>query len=146
MLFLVSTVAVAAELHLELKTEDGISETVSWAPSDSFTRRFGPVQTKSNGSAVYVVTVPNAVFDAIDNLYHVDVSVCVEWSRKGKNDRLCQKDELSAPAEASGKSQHDVAVKSKIDFDWTVSLWYTGEPPVPLGLPAPPPPEPEDDL
>lgn len=146
MFVLVPMVASAAELHVELKTADGISESGSWAPTETFSKKYGPVQTKSKGSAVYVITVPNAVFDAIDDVYRVDLSICVEWSRKGKTDRLCQKDELPAPPEARGPGIHEVKVKSKIDFDWTVSLWYTGEPPVPVGLPAPPPPEPEDDL
>jgi hypothetical protein len=146
MFVLYPMMASAAELHLELKTADGISEAGSWIPTDSFSKKYGPVETKGNGSAVYVVTVPNAVFDPLENAYRVDVSICVEWSRKGKTERLCQKDDLAAPAQANGPSSHAVSVKSKVNFDWTVSLWYTGEPPVPLGLPPAPPPEPEDEF
>jgi hypothetical protein len=145
MIVLLPLAASAAELHVRLVTEDGIDDSAAWSQTETLTKKYGPVETKSKGSAVYVVTVPNAVFDPLENAYRVDLSVCVEWSRKGKNDRLCQKDDLPAPAEATGPSTHTVTVKSKIDFTWTVSLWYTGEPPVPVGLPAPVP-EPEDDL
>lgn len=145
MFVLFPMVASAADLHIELKTADGISESGTWVPTETFSKKYGPVHTKSNGSAVYTITVPNAVFDPLDNAYVVDLSICVEWSRKGKTERLCQKDDLPAPAESAGPASHEVTVKSKIDFDWTVSLWYTGDPPAPIGLPAPPP-ETEEEL
>lgn len=135
--------AEAADLHLALKSPDGVDEASDWAATETFRKKYGPVQV-GKSSAVYSVTIPAAVYDPLEDAYRMEVSVCVEWSRKGANDQFCQKDDALAPAEAHGPRHLDYAVKGKDKFRWAIEIWFTGEPPVPAGLPAPEP-EPEPD-
>ena len=138
MLQLLVGLAQAADIHLDLTSEDGIAEQAQWKSSETFTRRFGPVETKKGGSAVYAITVSPSVFDPLENAYRVELSTCIEWSRKGKSDRTCQRDEILAPPEANGPTVRSWSVKGSDKFEWTAKLWFTGESPRPgVGPTAP---------
>jgi hypothetical protein len=101
MLQLLIGVAAAADIHLELTTDDGVNETAQWASTETFSKRFGPVSAGSR-STVYTVSVMPSVFDPLNGTYRVELNVCMEWSKGKKHDRHCHKDEIPTPAEASG--------------------------------------------
>ena len=127
--------ALAADIHLELVTEDGINEQASWRSTETFSRKYGPVETRKKGSAVYAVTIMPSVFDPLENAYRVELNTCIEWSRKGRSDRMCQKDEILAPPEGDPSTQ-SWKVKGGDTFEWTAKLWFTGESPTPGVGPA----------
>ncbi|MEQ1569344.1 MAG: hypothetical protein ABMA64_27150 [Myxococcota bacterium] len=133
--------ASAADLHVQVETAEGLSETHSWASVDTFLRRLGP-RTSGKSSVEYVVSAPTSVYDAVDGAYRVELSVCLEWTRKGKSDRWCKKEEVLAPPESAGPNVLTGSIKAKDKFEWTMRLWYTGEPP---STTVPLPPEPVEE-
>jgi hypothetical protein len=120
--------AQAVDLHVHLTTEEGIDETYSWASDNTFSRKFGP-RKAGKSSVVYALTIPTAVYDEVGGGYSLEVSMCLEWSRKGDNDRWCDKQEVLAPPESAGPVKVPGALKGKDKFAWTIELWFTGEPP-----------------
>ena len=136
--------ARATELHLTLSTPTGVNEHLTWSHTEMFRTRHGPVQNKK-ASVVYTVSVPSAVYDPLENAFRVELSTCLEWSRKGTSDRYCQRDAVLVPPEGEGPAFVDYVVKGKEKFVWKIRAWFVGEPPVAPGLPAPEPePEPDD--
>lgn len=142
LLAMTAGVAAAVDLHVRMATDEGIDETYSWSSSDTFSHRFGP-RRAGKSSVVYVVTVPTAVYDQVGGGYRLEVSVCLEWSRKGKSDRWCTKEEIVAPPESAGPATVPGSLKAKDKFGWQMTLWFTGEPPNLTQEPLLP--EPEDE-
>lgn len=136
--------AQAADVHLTLAIGEG--ETQSWAlPStESLTQVLGPFQTKKS-SAIYRITASPSVFDPMADAFRTEVTICREWSRKGQAGRHCDKNELLAPKESAGRASVERSFKVGGEkFSFSIQAWYTGEPPIPAGLPAPEPePAPE---
>jgi hypothetical protein len=125
---MIAGAAGAADLHMNVVTGEGISETLHWNSADTITKRLGP-RFSGKSSVVYAVNVPAAVYDATEGVYRVDLSLCLEWSRKGTLDRWCTREEAIAPAESDGPRQITGALKAKDKFSWSFELWFTGEPP-----------------
>lgn len=136
MLVWLSTVALAADLHLILDMNNGRAEELSWPASESVSKRFGPVPI-GKSSTVFLVTIQPSVFDPLQGVYRVELSVCAEWTRKKDHDRYCDRKELLAPKE--GTARHEVSLKGKDTIEWSSEVWFTGEAP-PTGLPVEPPP------
>jgi hypothetical protein len=128
--------AGAADLHIEAKTAEGIHDSAVWGANDAFDKKFGPA-IAGKSSVVYQVTVMGAVWDPSQSAYLVDLGLCVEWSRKGKPGRWCNKEDVLAPA-----TPHTVSgsLKDKDKFEWSFDLWFTGDPPT-TAAPTPAPSE-----
>lgn len=136
--------ALAADVHLKLETSEG--EVKAWTVPyrETMTETLGPFKTKKS-SAIYRVSLQPSVFDPMANAFRLEFTVCREWTRKGKGGRYCDKPELLAPPEGAGPVGQERSFKIEGEkFSFTVQAWYTGEPPIPAGLPAPEPePAPE---
>jgi hypothetical protein len=124
--------AGAADLHLTLDM-DGLVQEVVWPSQEALSKRYGPVEI-GKSSAIFLITAPGSVFDPLEGAYRVELSVCIEWTRKRDHDQYCDRKELFVPDEQS-TVRHEVAVKAKDKYEWRVEMWYTGEAP-PTGLPT----------
>jgi hypothetical protein len=146
MLQLLIGVATAADIHLELATADGVSETATFPTTETFSGRYGPV-SKGSRSTVYTVSVMPSVFDPLEGVYRVELYVCTEWSKGRKHDQHCQKSDVPAPPEASGPKVTEVAIKAPGGgkFSWVAKTWFTGESP-PTGAGPQKVEEPEEEL
>jgi hypothetical protein len=146
MLHLLIGIATAADIHLELTTDDGVAESGTWKSTETFSGRFGPVDAGSR-STVYVVSVMPSVFDPLKGVYTVPLNVCVEWTKGRKGDQHCQKTEVPAPPESSGPATNEVSIKAPGGgkFSWVSKTWFTGESP-PVGAGPQKVEEPEDEL
>jgi hypothetical protein len=146
MLHLLIGVAAAADVHLDLATDDGVHETAQWRSTETFSGRFGPV-AQGGRSTVYTVSVMPSVFDPLSGAYKVELNVCMEWSKGRKKDRHCHKDEVAAPPEANGPTVTQISLKAPGGgkFGWVAKTWFTGESP-PVGAGPQKVEEPEEAL
>jgi hypothetical protein len=130
MLHLLIGVAAAADIHLALTTDDGLSETAEWKSTETFSQRYGPVSAGSR-STVYTVSVMPSVFDPLTGMYRVELNVCVEWAKGKKHDRHCQKADVGAPPESTGPVTNETSIKAPGGgkFGWVSKTWFTGESP-----------------
>ncbi len=140
LLWLALSTAGAAELHFELKTEDGVTAAWSKEPSDTFAKQYGPVYPEKKKAVVYLVNTAPSPYVVTDGGYRVEVSMCREWVKKKKKDRDCSTEKMVAPSELEGPATETTRVKGTDTFQYTLRAWYTGDPP------APPTPDPEPDM
>lgn len=130
--------AMAADIHAELSTGDGLVQQADWPDLETYSGRWGPIASGKKVSSVWTLTVQPSVWDPLEAAYRVEITTCVEWSVKGKGDKHCERAELLARADATERSW---SVKGKgVKHDWTLKVWTTGETP-PSGLPASEPEE-----
>lgn len=137
-LMMLASTASAADLHVAFTTGEGIAESWTQGITDAKTRSFGPVEGRGKRSVVYSVTLPPSVFDPLENAFRVEVSICREWVKGSKKDRDCVTEVVMAPTEAEGPKVVAGEVKASDKFEFAIELYYTGEPPIPAGIPEEP--------
>lgn len=130
--------AFGADVHVRVQGgEELIDEEASWPAVETFTKKYGPYEHKGV-SSLWSITAQPSVFDPLSGTYQMVVTGCVQWQKRGKGDKHCEKFEMAAGASEavlvtrSFKGAHGGA------FTWTVSAWYSGDAPA-IGLPAPEP-------
>ncbi len=129
--------AMAADVHVELTVGEGATEKWSLPYTESVTKKIGPLQDGKT-TASYVVTMQPSVWDPLTGSFRVELAVCREWRKKGKEPgRYCQKEKLTARTEAEGPSESttDLAIAGE-RYSYVVRTWYVGDPPGPVGLPS----------
>ena len=129
--------AMAADVHVELVVGEGATEAWSAPYTESVTRKLGPLQAGKT-TASYVVTMQPSVWDPLTGAFRVDVAVCREWRKKGKEPgRYCQKEQLTARTEAEGPSESTTTLAIAGEkYSYVLRTWYVGDPPGPVGLPG----------
>jgi hypothetical protein len=139
------TAASANDVHFELTTDDGVSESWTKPAAETWADQFGPVQVDKKMVAKYLVNAPPGPYASTEGGYRVEVSICREWV-KGKNtDRDCSTETFIAPPEASGPATETTKVKGTDTWQYTLKVWFTGEPPAPVTVEPEPMPEVEPE-
>lgn len=137
----VAAASMAADLQFSFSTDDGIVETASWPTFETYTRRFDP-RPVGKSQVTYMVTVPSSIFDSSRGGFVVDVTVCLEWSRKDEAGQFCDPFQLVATNGAE-PTKLTRTLKDKDKFGYTVEVSWTGEPPEGVNLPVTPAPAPQ---
>ncbi len=138
MWMMLASAASAADLHATFTTGEGVSETWTQGANEAKTQGFGPVVGRGKRSVVYNVTLPPSVFDPIENAFRVEVAVCREWAKGSKRDRDCVSEVVFAPPQAEGPAVMAGEVKASDKFEFSLELYFTGETPIPAGIPEAP--------
>jgi len=129
--------ALGADVHVELVVGEGATEAWAVPYTESFSKKIGPLQAGKT-TASYVVTMQPSVWDPLTGSFRVDVAVCREWRKKGKEPgRYCQKEQLVARTEAEGRTESttNLAIAGE-KYSYVLRTWYVGDPPGPVGLPG----------
>jgi hypothetical protein len=129
--------AVAADVHVEIAVGEGPTEKWSVPYTETVSKKLGPIQDGKT-TASYIVTMQPSVWDPLTGSFKVDLAVCREWRKKGKDPgRYCQKEQLVARTEAEGptESTTNLAIAGE-KFSYVLRTWYVGDPPGPVGLPV----------
>lgn len=125
MFLLLATAALAADLHLEVSTDDW-GETIVAPSGEPFTQTFGaPAQGKTK--IAYEVTWAPAPHSVVQNGYPLEVTLCRIWAKGKKKDRDCITDTVLAKPEGDEAEPKAGEVKMSAKWTYTMRAFATGD-------------------
>lgn len=124
-MFLLLSAALAADLHVEL-VANGWTQSIVAQSGEPFTKTYGaPAEGKTQ--VAYEITIPPMAHSVVDNGYPLEVTVCRVWAKGKKKDRDCVTEKLVAKPEAEARSAATAKVKMSSAWEYTLTVWATGD-------------------